>query len=162
MTKILSVAYALFAYALFLMTVLYAVGFVGNIAVPKSIDSGPSAPVVDGREETALAEVLGCEEITHRRDRRERDPAGGRARRFHRGSRAQLLHGACVSAGLLESSRADCRTDHGRLAFRHPGANTQGVGRGGVNRPVQDVPSMNSTRTSASVIVASSPLIVRV
>ena len=45
MKTILSLAYALFAYVLFLGTILYAVGFVADIAVPKSIDSGPVAPL---------------------------------------------------------------------------------------------------------------------
>ena len=37
--------YAKTVYLLFLATVLYAVGFLGNLGVPKSIDSGPAAPL---------------------------------------------------------------------------------------------------------------------
>jgi len=40
----LSVAYALTAYAFFLATFLYAVGFAGDFAVPQTIDRGPEAP----------------------------------------------------------------------------------------------------------------------
>src|SRR4051812_14287787 len=46
MTKKLSVfAFGLAAYLLFFITVLYGIGFVGNIVVPKGIDDGAATSV---------------------------------------------------------------------------------------------------------------------
>jgi protein-S-isoprenylcysteine O-methyltransferase Ste14 len=39
--------YGAFCYILFLLTFLYAVGFVGNIIVPKSVDSGVPGPTIE-------------------------------------------------------------------------------------------------------------------
>ena len=44
MSRLLVLAYGVIAYAAFFGTYLYAVGFVGNLVVPKALDSAPTAP----------------------------------------------------------------------------------------------------------------------
>ena len=46
MTKLLTVLYGIGSYGVFLVSLLYAIGFVGNLAVPKSIDSGEAGSVL--------------------------------------------------------------------------------------------------------------------
>ena len=45
MGRLLVFAYGLIAYSVFFVTYLYAAGFVGNLIVPKSLDSTPTAPL---------------------------------------------------------------------------------------------------------------------
>ena len=44
MSRLVVFAYGVVAYAVFFVTYLYAAGFVGNLVVPKSLDSAPTAP----------------------------------------------------------------------------------------------------------------------
>lgn len=47
MSKLLGMAYALIVYVFFLATFTYAIGFVGSIGVPRGINDGPPAPLVE-------------------------------------------------------------------------------------------------------------------
>jgi methanethiol S-methyltransferase len=47
MGRIAAFLYGLVAYLLFFFTFLYAIGFITGVAVPKTIDSGPVAPIVE-------------------------------------------------------------------------------------------------------------------
>lgn len=47
MRRILAFAYGVIAYLLFLGVFLYFIGFVGDLVVPRSVDSGPGAPLAE-------------------------------------------------------------------------------------------------------------------
>jgi len=55
MRKLLTLVYGVMVYGLFGLTWIYFLGFLGGFPVPKSVDSGPIAPVPE-----ALAIDLGC------------------------------------------------------------------------------------------------------
>jgi methanethiol S-methyltransferase len=61
--RVSAVAYGIAVYAAFLASFLYAIGFVGNILVPKSVDTGPRAPLAEALAVDLL--LLGLFAVQH-------------------------------------------------------------------------------------------------
>lgn len=51
MKHLFVISYGIFAYAVFYATLLHAVGFFGDLILPKSVESMPQEPVVTVVEE---------------------------------------------------------------------------------------------------------------
>ena len=88
MGKVLGLVYGVLAYVVFLASFLYAVGFVGNFLVPRTIDQGPRTDLV-----TALPVDFGLRQAYVHLRGKVHEPPGFVSRGFYRMVRHPIMLG---------------------------------------------------------------------
>ena len=99
MRALLSLFYGLVVYVFFFGTFLYTIGFIGNVFVPKSIDTGAPAPLAEAVIVNLL--LLGLFAVQHSVMARRSFKAGGRASCHRRWSAARFVLATSLVLALL-------------------------------------------------------------
>jgi hypothetical protein len=121
MGRLLALAYGAAAYVAFLGSILFAIGFVTGIAVPKTVDTGPIAPIGEALAINILLLSLfpGWASASLANNRREQMTRGHRRRRPEGDGRLANCIGTGPKSGTWIPSSREKR--HRRHALRHVG-----------------------------------------